>query len=225
MSLVRESWLIAAKDLRLELRSRTAVLSAFVFAVLVLAIFNFARDATVIGALDLAPGVLWVTFCFAGLLGLNRAFALERENRTLDGLLMAPVSRTALFAGKALANLAVVALVEASALPLFALFFGADLRPVLGPLLGVIALATIGFVLLGTLLSAIAVSTRFAELLLPILSLPLLVPPIIAAVQLTSRLLSQRPFAELAPWLRLLVAYDVVVLVVTLLTFEYTLDE
>jgi len=225
MSLVRESLLIAGKDLRLELRSRTAVLSAFVFAVLVLAIFNFARDATVIGALDLAPGVLWVTFCFAGLLGLNRAFALERENRTLDGLLMAPVSRTSLFAGKALANLAVVALVEGAALPLFALFFGADLRPVIWPLLGVIALATIGFVLLGTLLSAIAVSTRFAELLLPILSLPLLVPPIIAAVQLTSRLLAQRPFVELAPWLRLLVAYDIVVLVITLLTFEYTLDE
>jgi len=222
---LRAAWLIAVKDLRLEFRSRTALLSAFVFAVLVLAIFNFARDATVIGALDLAPGVLWVTFCFAGLLGLNRAFGLERDNRTIDGLMMAPVSRTAVFLGKAISNLALVAIVEAAALPLFALFFGADLRPVLGPLLVVIALATGGFVVLGTLLSAIAVSTRFAELLLPILSLPLLVPPIIAAVQLTSRLLAQRPMAEISPWLRLLVAYDIVVVVMALLTFEHTVDE
>lgn len=225
MSLPREAALLAAKDLRLEFRSRTAFLSALVFAVLVLAIFNFARDPTAVSAIDLAPGVLWVTFTFAALLGMNRAFALERENRTLDGLLMAPASRTALFLGKVLANLAFVALVETVALPLFALFFGADLRPALGALAGVIVLATIGFVMLGTLLSAIAVSTRFAELLLPILSLPLLVPPVIAAVQLTARLLAQRPAAELLPWLRLLIAYDVVVAVIALLTFEYTLDE
>ena len=222
---MRDAMLIAGKDLRLEFRSRTAFLSALVFAVLVLAIFNFARDPTVVSAVDLAPGVLWVTFTFAALLGLNRAFALERENRTLDGLLMAPASRTALFLGKVLANLAFVALVEAVALPLFALFFGADLRPAILPLLAVIALATVGFVALGTLLSAIAVSTRFAELLLPILSLPLLVPPVIAAVQLTSRLLAQRPFSESLPWLKVLLAYDVVVIVIALLTFEYTLDE
>lgn len=222
---MRDAFLIAAKDLRLEFRSRTAFLSALVFAVLVLAIFNFARDATVVSGLDLAPGVLWVTFTFAALLGLNRAFALERENRTLDGLLMSPASRTSLFLGKVMANLAFVGLVETAALPMFALFFGADLRPALGPLLVVIALATAGFVVLGTLLSAIAVSTRFAELLLPILSLPLLVPPVIAAVQLTSRLLAARPFAEIAPWLKLLIAYDIVVFVITLLTFEYTIDE
>lgn len=222
---MKDAFLIAGKDLRLEFRSRTAFLSALVFAVLVLAIFNFARDATVVSGLDLAPGVLWVTFTFAALLGLNRAFALERENRTLDGLLMSPASRTSLFLGKVMANLAFVGLVEAAALPMFALFFGADLRPALGPLLVVIALATAGFVVLGTLLSAIAVSTRFAELLLPILSLPLLVPPVIAAVQLTSRLLAARPFAEIAPWLKLLIAYDIVVFVITLLTFEYTIDE
>lgn len=223
--MLRDALLIAGKDLRLESRSRTAILSALVFAVLVLAIFNFARDPTVISPSDMAPGVLWVTFCFAALLGLNRAFGLERDNRTLDALLLSPASRTALFLGKTLANLAFVGLVEAVALPLFGLFFGADLRPVLAPLALVIVLATVGFVMLGTLLSAIAVSTRFAELLLPILSLPLLVPPVIAAVQLTSRLLAHRPFAEISPWLKLLMAYDLVVAVATLLTFEYTLDE
>ena len=220
-----QAWLIAAKDLRLEFRSRTAFLSSLVFTALVLAIFNFARDPTVLSGTDLAPGILWITFSFAGLLGLNRAFALERENRTMDGLLLAPVDRSALYLGKAIANLVFVGTVEAVALPLFAIFFNVPLWPVLGPLLGVVALATIGFVAIGTLLSAIAVNTRFAELMLPVLMLPFLVPPITGAVQLTARVFASRPLAELSGWLRLLVAYDVVVVVAALLVFEYTLDE
>jgi len=222
---LRQAWLIAAKDLRLEFRSRTAFLSSLVFTALVLAIFNFARDPTVLSGADLAPGILWITFCFAGLLGLNRAFQLERENRTLDGLLLAPLSRTALYLGKAIANLVFVGTVEAVALPLFALFFNVPILPVLGPLVGVIALATIGFVFVGTLLSAIAVNTRFAELMLPVLLLPFLVPPITAAVQLTARLFEGRPFSELTAWLKLLVGYDIVVIVTAILVFEFTLDE
>ena len=223
--MLRDAWLIAAKDLRLELRSRTAFLSSLAFTALVLAIFNFARDPTAVAAVDLAPGILWITFSFAGLLGLNRAFALERENRTLDGLLLTPASRTALYLGKALANLAFVGMVEAIALPLFALFFNVPVLPVLGPLVGVIALATLGFVAVGTLLSAIAVSTRFAELMLPLLMLPFLVPPITAAVQVTARLFAGRPFAEQTAWLKLLVGYDVVVIAAALIMFEFTLDE
>jgi heme exporter protein B len=222
---LRQALTIAAKDVRLEFRSRTAFVSALAFTALVLAIFNFARDPTLVSAGDLAPGILWVTFCFAGLLGLNRAFALERENRTLDGVLLSPVSRSAVYLGKALANLAFVGLVEAVALPLFAVFFNVPLLPVLGPLLGVTALATLGFVALGTLLSSIAVNTRFAELMLPLLMLPFLVPPITAAVQMTSRLFAGRPVAEMAAWLKLLVGYDIVVVVAALLVFDYTLDE
>ena len=222
---LRDAWLIAAKDLRLELRSRTAFLSSLAFTALVLAIFNFARDPTAVAALDVAPGILWITFSFAGLVGLNRAFALERENRTLDGLLLTPASRTALYLGKALANLAFVGMVEAIALPLFALFFNVPVLPVLGPLVGVIALATLGFVAVGTLLSAIAVSTRFAELMLPLLMLPFLVPPITAAVQVTARLFAGRPFAEQTAWLKLLVGYDIVVIAAALVMFEFTLDE
>jgi heme exporter protein B len=224
-NLLGEAWIIAAKDLRLEYRSRTAFLSSLAFTALVLAIFNFARDPTVITASDMAPGILWITFSFAGLLGLNRAFALERENRTLDGLLLSPVSRSALYLGKALHNLVFVGLVEAVALPLFALFFGVPVLPVLLPLSGVIALATLGFVAVGTLLSAIAVSTRFAELMLPVLMLPFLVPPITSAVQLTARLFAGRPMSEMAGWYRLLLGYDIVAIVTAFLIFEYTLDE
>ena len=223
--MLRDALVIAAKDLRLDFRTRTAFLASLAFTALVLAIFNFARDPTVVAAVDLAPGILWITFSFAGLLGLNRVFAIERENRTLEGLLLSPVSRPALFLGKALANLAFVGLVEALALPLFALFFNVPVLPVLGPLVLVIALATIGFVGVGTLLSAIAVSTRFAELMLPLLMLPFLVPPITSAVQLTARLFAHRPLAEQAAWLKLLIGYDIVVIVAALVVFEFTLDE
>src|SRR5438105_10395256 len=95
-SVLAEALVIARKDLLLEFRSRTAFLSSLAFTALVLAIFNFARDPTAVSALDLAPGILWITFSFAGLLGLNRAFGLELQNRTLEGLLLSPVSRTAI---------------------------------------------------------------------------------------------------------------------------------
>lgn len=219
------AWAIAAKDLLLEFRSRTAFLSSLVFTALVLAIFNFARDPTAVSTTDIAPGILWVTFTFAGLLGLNRAFALERENRTLDGLLLSPASRTALYLGKVVANLVFVGAIEAFALPLFAVFFNMPLVPVLAPLAAVIALATVGFVVVGTLMSAIAVNTRFAELMLPVLMLPFLMPPITSAVQVTSRLFGGRPFSEVAAWLKLLVAYDIVFIVLCVLIFEHILDE
>src|SRR5262245_34380561 len=128
---------IAAKDIRAELRSRTALLSAVVFAALVLVIFNFARDPTAVAAVDLAPSVLWVTFALAAMVALNRAFTVERENGALDGLLLAPVPRGSVFLGKLVANLAFVGTVEAIALPLFVLFFNVDLGHALPGLLGV----------------------------------------------------------------------------------------
>lgn len=225
LEILGQAAVVAAKDLRLELRSRTAFLSMLVFTALVLTIFNFARDPTAISGLELAPGTLWITFSFAGLLGMNRAFALERDNRALDGLLLAPLSRTALYLGKVAANLVFVAAVEAIALPLFALFFNVPILPVLGPLVLVMALATIAFVSVGTLFSAMAVNTRFAELILPILLLPFLFPPIIAAVQITARLFENRPFAEQGGWLKILVGYDVVFVVLCILVFDWTVEE
>jgi heme exporter protein B len=224
-SLLGQIWAITGKDLLLEFRSRTAFFSSLVFTVLVMAIFRFAWDPTAVTAVDLAPGVLWITFTFAGMLGLNRAFGLERDNRAIDGLLLSPASRTALYVGKTLANLAFVGAVEAIALPLFALFFNVPLLPVLAPLVLVMALATIGFVAVGTLMSSMAVNTRFAELMLPVLLLPFLVTPISAAAEMTARIFAHRPFGELAPWLKLLAAYDITFVVLCTLIFEYTLEE
>lgn len=216
---------VAAKDVRMELRSKTALLSAVVFAALVLVVFNFARDPTAISAAALAPSALWITFAFAAMVALNRAFTVEREHGALDGLLLAPIPRGALFLGKLLANLAFVAVVEAVALPLYVLFFNLDLGGALPGIVGVAALATVGFVAVGTIFSAMAVRTRFAELMLPVLLLPFMVPPIIGAVQVTTRLLAGRPLSEMLGWLRLLALYDVVFVTLCTMAFSAVVDE
>jgi heme exporter protein B len=222
---LRLSAAIAAKDVRLELRSRTALLSAIVFSALVLVVFNFARDPTALSAVDLAPSVLWVTFAFGAVIALNRAFYVERENAAIDGILLAPVPRSALYVGKLLANLAFVGVVEAVALPLFVLFFNVDMGHALWGILGVTALATIGFVAVGTIFSAMVVRTRFAELMLPVLLLPFMVPPLVGAVQVTAKLLAGRPLSEMLGWLRLLALYDIVFVTLCILVFPAVVDE
>lgn len=216
---------LAAKDLRVELRSRTALVSALVFAAIVLVIFNFARDPASVAPRTLAPSVLWVTFTFAAMLVFNRGFALEKENAAIDGLLLSPMSRTALFFGKYLANLGFVATIQAVTLPLFVLFFNVGLGGALPALLLVTVLATAGFVAIGTVFSAMVVRTRFADLMLAILLLPFAVPAIIGAVQVTTRLLAGRPLSEQIGWLRFLGVYDLVFLTLCALVFPAIYDE
>lgn len=221
----RHAWLLARKDLLVEFRSRTAIVSAVVFTVLVLVVFNFGRDPTAVAAVDLAPSILWVTFTFAAMLALNRAFQLELENQALDGLLLAPVGRSSIYLGKLLANLLFVGVVEAIGLPLFALFFNVRVLHVLGPLAGVIALATIGFVAVGTLFSAMTTRTRFAELLLPVLLLPFMIPPLMWAVLTTGVLLAGRPLSDAAGWFKMLAAFDILFVTLAFLLFPATVNE
>lgn len=222
---LRLALVVAAKDLRLEFRSRTALLSSVTFAALVLVVFNFSRDPTATAMVDLAPSVLWVTIAFAAVITLNRSFHVEREHDALSGLRLAPVPREALYLGKVLANLVFVGIVELVTVPLFVLFFNVDLGQALPGISSVIALATVGFVAAGTMFSAMAVRTRFAELMLPVMLLPFMVPPLLAAAQATSRLLGGRPLSELMGWLRLLAVYDVVFLVLSTLLFAFVVDE
>jgi len=224
---LRHAWLIARKDLLLEYRSRAATLSAMVFTALVLVVFQFGRDPTAVPTLDLAPSILWVTFSFAAMLGLNRAFQVELENQALDGLLLAPVSHTGLYWGKLLSNLGFVVNVELTGLVLFALFFNVPVWHVLGPLLLVMALATVGFIAVGTLFSAIVVRSRawFTELMLLVLLLPFLLPPLVAAVQVTARLFAGRPLSEVSGWFRLLAAYDVTFVTLATILFPATVTE
>jgi heme exporter protein B len=166
-----------------------------------------------------------VTVTFAAILALNRAFQLELENQALEGLLLAPIERSSIYLGKLIANLIFVAMIEVIGVPLLALFFNVRILPVLGPLAGVVALATVGFVAVGTLFSAMTVRTRFAELLLPVLLLPFMIPPLIWAVLATGRLFAGRPLSEIEGWLKMLAAYDIVFVGVALLLFPATVNE
>ena len=219
------AWLVARKDLAIEFRTRTAFLSAVVFALLGVTIFYFAWYATAVAAADLAPGVLWVIFTFAGLLGLQRSFGSELADRAVDGLLGAPISRESIYLGKALANLVFVAGILTVTIPAVVLFYNLPLGAGIGALAGIAALAAVGLVAVGTLFSAMAVNTRMAELLLPMLSLPFFVPIVMGAAQSSARLMAGRPIAEAWPWLRILVAFDIVFVTACTLAFPFTLDE
>ena len=223
--LLAAAWIVARKDLAIEFRTRTAFFSATVFALLGLVIFYFAWDATAVAAVDLAPGVLWVIFTFSGLLGLQRSFGVEQADRAMDALLGAPVERESIYLGKALANILFVAGVQLVALPAVALFYNVPLAHVALPLAGLALLAAIGIVVVGTLFSAMAVNTRLAELLLPMLSLPFFMPIVMAAAQTTARLLAGRPASEAWPWLRILLAFDLVFVVACTLAFPHTVEE
>jgi heme exporter protein B len=215
---------IAGKDLRLELRSRERLVSMLVFAVLVAVVFSFALDPAV-RAGTVAGAMLWVMVLFTGMLGLGRSFALEREQDAMTGILLAPVDRGAVFLGKFLSNLVLLSAVELVAFPIFALFFRLAMGRVAGGLALVVLLATIGFMALGTLFSAMAAGTRMGETLLPVLLLPLLVPVVIFAAGATQRLLAGRPMTEIAGNLKMLLAFDVVFLVVCTLAFGAVMEE
>jgi heme exporter protein B len=216
---------IARKDMLMELRSRSVILSAVTFAVLALTIFFFAWDPTAVASIDLAPGVLWVIFTFSGLLGLHRSFGVEQPTRAMDALLAAPVSREAIYLGKLIANLGFVALVQTISLPAVALLYNVPVGAYVFPLICVVLLAAVGLVAVGTLFSSMAVSTRLAELLLPLLALPFFVPVILPAAQATARLMSGRAVSEVAGYIELLAAFDIVFLVTCTLAYPYTLEE
>lgn len=223
--LLSAACLIARKDLTIEFRTRTAFFSAVVFAVLALTIFYFAWDVTAVSSLDLAPGVLWVILTFSGLLGLQRSFAVEEADRAVDALLISPVDREAIYLGKAIANFVFVGAIQAIAIPALALFYNLPLGTPLLIVVAIAVLAIIGLVAVGTLFSAMAVNTRLAELLLPMLSLPFFVPVVMSAAQATARVLAGRPISEAMPWLKILVAFDIVFIVACTLAFPFTLEE
>ncbi|MDQ6738678.1 MAG: heme exporter protein CcmB [Gemmatimonadota bacterium] len=222
---VRSTLAIASKDMLIELRSRSVILSALAFALLSITIFFFAWDPTAVASIDLAPGVLWVIFTFSGLLGLHRSFGVEQPTRAMDALLAAPVDREAIYLGKLIANLAFVLLVQAISLPAVALLYNVPMTGFVAPLIGVILLASVGLVAVGTLFSSMAVSTRLAELLLPLLALPFFVPVILPAAQATARLMGGRALSEVAGYIQILAAFDVIFLVVCTLLYPYTLEQ
>lgn len=219
----RKALAIVAKDVVAELRTKEIFTAMFVFALLVIVIFNFAFELHRLEMELIAPGVLWVAFTFAGVLGLNRSFVLEKDRGCLEGLMLCPVDRSAIYVGKLLGNLIFMGVMEAIALPIFGVF--SNLSVFRLALVPVIFLGTVGFAAVGTLFSAMAVNTRTREVMLPVLLFPILVPVIIAAVKATQQVLAGGYLLDVANWLNLLIAFDVIFLVVAFLTFEFVVEE
>lgn len=214
---------ILRKDVLAEWRSREIFSSMFVFVMLVTLIFNFAFELRVEDVTKVVPGALWVAFAFAGVLGLNRSFILEKDKGCLEGLLLAPVDRSAIFLGKWLGNVAFMVFVELLTLPIFSALFNVNLfRPTFFLIL---ALGTIGFAGTGTLFAAIAINTRAREVMLPVLLFSISIPVMISAVKATGVILDNLPLSEASNWIRLLVVFDVLFVIISLLTFEYVLEE
>ena len=224
MKFFQQLFTIFMKDLRLEWRTREAMSAMLLFALLVLVIFNFAFNPDREMVLAIGPGILWVAFTFAGVLGLNRAFAAEQENGCLSGVLLTPMDRGGIYLGKWLANLCFTLVAEAILLPFFVLFFNLTLTTELPPLLLICLLGTIGFTAVGTLLAAISANTRLREVMLPVLLFPIIVPVIVGAVESTGLILNHES-QGLANFIRMLVLYDVIFVVTSTLLFDFVLEE
>jgi len=224
MNYLRKILAIVWKDIIAELRTKEMFSAMFVFAVLVIVIFNFAFELRGVDRVrEAAPGILWVAVTFAGVLGLNRAFVLEKDRGCLEGLLLAPVDHTAVYFGKMISTLLFMLIVEAFLLPVFTAFFGVNLLNL--RLVLVVILGTLGFAGVGTLLSAMTAQTRAREVLLPILLLPVAAPVLIFAVRATAGVLDGLPLSDIARWLELLVAFDVIFPAVAFMSFDYVVKE
>lgn len=223
MKYLRQVLAIVQKDIATELRTKENLSAMIVFSLLVLVIFNFAFELQGVDITVLGAGVLWVAFTFSGILGLGRSFAAEKDKGSLEGLLLSPVDRGAIFIGKAVSNLIFISIMEAVTLPLFALLNNAAIP--WWPIIPYIVLGTIGFAAMGTLLGAVAASTKMREVMLPILLFPVSIPLLMAAVKLTGGALQARDFAEISNWFNILITYDVVFVVVAFLVFEYVVEE
>ena len=229
MAFFRLTLVVMVKDLRAELRTKEAINASLAFAVVILLMFSFAFDLDSDTTKKMAGGLLWIVFAFAGTLVLNRSFARELPNDCLDALISAPVPGAALFLGKALANYVLVLAIEMLSLVVFGVFYNVNWTIWFGELMLVVALGTWALTVIGTIFSALTVNIRLREVMLPMLTYPILVPALLAAMQLTAPLIFPEPDAvaaippELGRWLRMLIGFDVIYTAVSLYVAETVL--
>ena len=218
-------WAIIKKDIVTELRTKELFSSMLLFALLVIVIFNFAFGFSVELLGIAAPAMLWISFIFAGILGLSRSFAIEKEGNAIIGMLLTPTDRSLIYAGKMISNTIFVFIVGILTLLIFILFFNYDFLSTLIPLIPVIFLGSIGFVSVGTLFSAMAINTKLREVLLPILLFPIIIPVIVSAVKLSGQVLGGNSLFAASSSLKLLVSFDIIFLTACAVVFEYVIDE
>jgi heme exporter protein B len=222
-SFIKAMVAIVQKDLAAEYHSRELVPSMLAFSLIIIIIFNFALELDIKTRQSVTAGVLWTTFAFAGTLGLNRSMAIEKDRGSMDGLLLAPVDRSAIYFGKAISNLAFMLIVEAIVLPIYSFLYNVNLFQ--ADLLGVILLGSIGYIAVGTLLSAMSVQTRTRDALLPILLLPIVLPVLLASVKASGGLLNGAEFSEILAPLNILIVYDLIFIAVAYMTFDFVVEE
>jgi heme exporter protein B len=214
---------ITWKDLAAELRSRELLSAMLVFSMLVMLIFYFALELDIKTRNAIAAGVLWVTFAFAGTIGLNRSMAIEKDRGSLDGLLLAPVDRSAIYFGKMISNLAFMLIVEIIVLPIYSVLYNVSLLN--AGLVLVILLGSVGYTAVGTLFSTMTIQARTRDVLLPILLFPVVIPVLVAAVKASSAFLQAFDMAAILPWLNILIVYDVIFIAVAFMVFDFVVEE
>ena len=224
MQTLRIAWTIFVKDLRVEWRSRETLASMCVFSLLIVFLFNFAFESAREETLRLLPGLLWIAFAFAGILGFNRSFAGERENACLEGMILAPIDPSAIFLGKMFANLLFLAVTEAVVVFAAALWYNFSFLPSLGRFALIVLFGTVGYVALGTIFGAVAANTRMREVMLPILQFPISFWILILGTDATSDVLRGNTAAFAAGAARV-AGVSLIFSVVSYLLFEYVLEE
>lgn len=227
MSTIRAAVLIAAKDLRVEARTREAFSSAGLFALLIVVTASFALPTFGVGREGVAAGTVWMAILFATLLTAGRTQTMENEDRCVDALMLAPIPRESVFLGKFLATFAFSVVIEAMLLPAFMMLMRLPLGSprALALLVAAVVLGTTGLVGLGTLLGMMATRTRMQQAFLPMLVMPVVVPLMIAAVQVTQAAFADAGLADTTRWLAMLVGFDAVFLLVAVVTFPYVVEE
>lgn len=216
---------ITYKDLISEFRSRESLSSMLMFSILVVIIFSFSFDPGSGYATEAAPGILWVSIAFAGIIGLNRSFVYEADKGCLHGLLLTPIDRSVIYFGKMLSNIIFLFIVEIFTLPVFLLFFNLEIQNAVLPLLSVLFTASLGFSAVGTLLSAMAVNTKTRDVMLPILLFPVFIPILLAAVNATRSIFLGDGWDGISTWLNIIISFDVIFLALCYILFEYVIDE
>lgn len=222
-SFFKAMFAVVWKDLVSELRGKELISAMLVFALLVIFVFNFALELDPKTRSSLTAGILWVTILFAGNLGLNRSMAVEKDRGCLDGLLLAPVDRTAIYFGKSIANWIFMLIVAIIVLPIYSILYNTN---IISPgLLLIIVLGSEGYIAIGTLLASMSVQARTREILLPILLFPVVLPVLIAAVKASAGILNGFPFSDIQTWINLLIVYDIIFTSVAFMVFDFVVEE
>lgn len=225
MNAIRSAVIVAKKDLRIELRTKEILTTTGLFALLMMVLGSLGFYTDPVSANKVAPGLLWLSILFSGVLLMGRSWSKEREGEALTGLMLTPLPPAGLYLGKALSSLALVTLIELALVPIVAIFFHLDIGPYLLPLALLVFLGTLGFVATGTLFAAMSARTRARDLVISISVFPLVAPALLAAAVATRELFSGATFAQSLGWIQILVAVDIVALAAGTLLFEYLIED